>query len=147
MTRFHKTGVFRNLAFLLLVMIMMRALVPAGFMPDFGAGGKVTLVLCESVQGRADPRAVTLAKELAAATHDDRDGGQKGGDKKEHGGDNTSCVFAVAFAKTLPGLQSTDIPLASLSGGARFLPSYDAPVVRRHETALSLSQPPPVLSA
>lgn len=84
----------RLAAALVLLGLLFQALIPAGFMPAFGHGGKVALVICS---GLGEKTIFVDADDYGSADHDD---------------DNSACPYFLAQASvTVEGVPAmADLP-------------------------------------
>lgn len=126
---------FRQRLFLWLVAatVLLRALVPDGFMPEHRKGHGFELAICS-----AGPLAALRAADDALSTHHDH--GQPGQhDPSSHG----DCPFAAAVAAALPGA----VPgLPSLAAQAQALSAFAASAFLSASRLRPPSRAPPLFS-
>ena len=109
-------------ALLLAATLLLRMLVPAGFMPGV-AGGQFTIELCPGVVGPANGMAMS-----AMGHHADH----RPGNAPHHDKAASPCAFAALAAPSLAGADPIQLVLALAFGVAAGLAMLAAPPVRHH---------------
>lgn len=129
----HNRTAFRRLAgWLVLCALFLRALVPAGFMPDLGAlaDGAYPITICSG----GFERTILL----------DKDGNPV--DQPAPHASESPCVFAAVVSLALPVLAAILLPLLALAPLARWVPSTSTPVPFPRPPGLAGPRAPPAFA-
>ncbi len=122
----------RLAAWLVLGALFLRALVPAGFMPDLGAlaDGAYPITICSG----GFEKTILL----------DKDGNPV--DQPAPHASESPCVFAAVVSLALPLLAAILLPLLALAPLARWVPSSSAPTPFPRPPGLAGPRAPPALA-
>lgn len=112
---------------LMLLALMVRSVVPVGFMPSQGRNGKVEIVICT---GSGPATMLMDTDKIPAITHDMPAGhahdGQHGG-KDGNSGSRLSCPYAPVLAQGLPGVAPVALPAVIYKDEQSFMLAASVP--------------------